>query len=196
MKTNEYIDVSEFFIRHLEGQSIEPPVQIWEQIQQNIPKYSTTSFWKSWWLYNTIAAIIVLSVLVYFIPDKNANTPGQGVSAKHNFTGVNIRNPLFSDKQKQSNVIIEANKPVKTRKHKTEKKVQQAIYYVEVSSVGILEKVEILDSLNNKIKTIQNIVANEYGYYELNIQDLNSGKYSIIFYKKDGKQIVRKEEFR
>lgn len=197
MKTNEHIDVSDFFKRQLEGQSIEPPAYIWEQVRQNIPTYNVTSIWKNWWVYNSIAVIAILSVVVYLSYEQNINNSKKGISAKQSFTNITIRNPVVSNNQIQASIKNEVNLPTNSKnQNKISSKVQDAIYYVEFSTVGILEKVEIFDSLNNKVKIFQNIISNEFGYYELNIKDLSPGKYTIKLYKKDGGQIIRKEEFR
>jgi|GEM_PF-4580506 hypothetical protein len=197
MKTNEHIDVSDFFKRQLEGQSIEPPAYIWEQVRQNIPTYNVTSIWKNWWVYNSIAVIAILSVVVYLSYEQNINNSKKGISAKQSFTNITIRNPVVSNNQIQASIKNEVNLPTNSKnQNKISSKVQDAIYYVEFSTVGILEKVEIFDSLNNKVKIFQNIISNEFGYYELNIKDLSPGKYTIKLYKKDGGQIIREEEFR
>jgi len=197
MKTNEHIDVSDFFKRQLEGQSIEPPAYIWEQVRQNIPTYNVTSIWKNWWVYNSIAVIAILSVVVYLSYEQNINNSKKGISAKQSFTNITIRNPVVSNNQIQASIKNEVNLPTNSKnQNKISSKVQDAIYYLEFSTVGILEKVEIFDSLNNKVKIFQNIISNEFGYYELNIKDLSPGKYTIKLYKKDGGQIIREEEFR
>lgn len=197
MKTNEHIDVSDFFKRQLEEQAIEPPAHIWEQVQQTIPTYSSVQLWKKWWLYNSVALFVVVSAVFYWHSQQNTTNVPQGNTAKHISTNIQQRSAFVHEETKQTTYVDENNNAPKNKLNQTKNlKVQEAIYYVEASSVGILEKVDILDSLNQKRKTIQNIAPNEFGYYEFNIHDLKPGKYSIIFYKKDGKQIIRKEEFR
>lgn len=195
MKPNAPIDVADFFKQQLDQQKIAPPEHIWSNIESEIPTYPTKPSW-TWWTLNTIAVIVIFSVAAYLWIQQpsTSSKPLASVAYKHT-TAIDVKQPSFQQYTEvaQKSESIKQNTPTNIS---TPAQLQQTVYYIEAATAGKLDKIEILDSLNKIKKTIINPTPNDYGFYEMNIQQLKPGKYIIVLYRKDGSIVQRKETFR
>ncbi len=198
MKPNQTIDVADFFKQQLEQQNIEPPAHIWDKVENNIPTYST-SFFNQWWVLNSIAGLIVLSVsLWWFLSNPVAQKESSSVAIQKQPVSIVFRQTVSSSATNQTQPLQQATSALNNKQSelKQQTPLQQTIYYVEASTIGIVEKIEIQDSLRTAKKVFSNLSPNEYGYYELDIHNLTPGKYWLVFYRKDGKHVIRLENFK
>ncbi len=204
MKPNSTIDVADFIKQQLENQSLQPPVHIWENVEKQIPTYRYP-FFKNWWVLNSVFIIIGLSLFFWISKDTLLTQKKESrIAQKTNSLIHEIRHPTKNHYQTKNHSFAQ---PLPTtpqllgssyaeNQNKPSSKIQQSLYYIEMSIIGELEKIEILDTLNNIKKIFSNLSPNEYGYYELDIHNLLPGKYKLVFYKKDGKKIFRTETFK
>ncbi|MCX7862843.1 MAG: hypothetical protein N2449_07590 [Bacteroidales bacterium] len=201
MKPNTPIDVADFFKQQLEHKEITPPEEIWDKVSSQIPTYSTSIFSNQWWIYNSIVAIIVVSAVVFFWLNntKPEISSGKALQVDRHQGDISIKKTIAPEKNlvaKQDAKVAEEKKSAVVIQPTTVSQLKQTVYYIEASTIGLLEKIEISDTLYTIKKVIYNPLPNDYGFYELNIQELKPGSYFINFYRKDGKKIQRKELFR
>lgn len=195
MKPNVPIDVADFFKEQLHYQEIAPPDHIWSNIESEIPTYPTPSTWR-WWTFNAIIVVVIFSVITYlWIHTRpSSSEPNAIVAYKHSAT-IEIKKPMQKDnapieqKSEQNNLEKTANTGLPAHP-------QQTVYYIEATTAGKLDKIEILDSLNKIKKTIINPTPNDYGFYEMNIEQLKPGSYTIVLHRSNGSIVHRKEIFR
>lgn len=191
MSTNNVIDIADFLKQKLENQQINPPENVWNEIQKEIPKYSAKGFEK-WIWYSSIIILTVLSFAIY-LSNQNTKTTTTAKSVAvsqisvpertitHCFTNLNKTEP-------QSNhAIITSSQKVQT------KLLENSTLHLEASVYSTIEKVEFIDSTHTIKKVILNPSANEFGFYVLDISSLIKGKYQIVIYSNNGKKFQRVE---
>lgn len=194
MSTNNVIDVADFLKQKLENQQINPPENLWNKIQNEIPNYPAKGLGK-WIWYSSIIIVIGLSFATYFsIQNTKTTTIAKSVAVTkisvperaitHYFTSLNKTEP-------QSNVTsITSSQKVQTSL------LENSTLHLEASVYSTIEKVEFVDSTNTIRKIILNPTANEFGFYVLDISSLKKGKYQIIIYSVNGNKHQRFENLR
>ncbi len=195
MKPNAPIDVADFFKQQLHYQEITPPENIWSNIESEIPTYATKPTW-SWWIFNSIALVVVFSIATYlWIQNHSTSSKPKATLAYKQNTAIDMKKPSYIESPVYEQNTEQNNLPKKNTNISLPLQVQQTVYYIEATTTGKLDKIEILDSLNKIKKSIINPVPNNYGFYEMNIDELKPGRYTIVFYRKDGSIVHRHETF-
>lgn len=191
MNTNKFIDIAEFFYQQLKDQSIEPPADIWDKVQEDIPKYHTTSFGK-WYLTGIIVTIVSISAL-WFLNKNNQIITSKALKIQTHSISVPERNIVFTNHNKQKKEHPQHVKLTNTQIQNANV-VKNAILNLEASNYYNIEQIQFYDSTNSLVKTIKQPSINEFGFYTLDVSMLKPGKYTLNILCKDGKIYNLKQE--
>ncbi len=183
MSTDKFIDVAEFFNQQLKDQSIEPPAQIWDKVQEQIPEYPKTSFGK-WYLAGTIVAILSISA-IWFL-NKNSQTTAKALKIQTSSISVPERNVAFTADSKQKGKYTQYVN-LKNNQRQNSNVVKNAILNLEASNYSNIEQILFYDSTKALVKTIKLPAINEFGFYALDVSKLKPGRYTLNISCKGGK---------
>lgn len=190
MSTNKFIDVAEFFNQQLKDQSIEPPAQIWDKVQEQIPQYPKTSFGK-WYLAGTIITIISISAIWFF--NKNNQNINKALKIQTISISVPERYIAFttdSQQKKEHTPYVR----LKNNQRQNANVVKNAILNLEASNYSNIEQIQFYDSSKTLVKTIKFPPINEFGFYTLDVSNLKPGKYTLTISCKGGKMYYLKQD--
>lgn len=192
MNTNNSIDIADFLRQQLENQSIEPPKNIWNSVQNEIPNYPAKGISNLIW-YSSILLIAGLATTLLII---NSNPNKKHVYAKNIVTNtiqIPERNITCAEIAKPEQQSKNQYLALGTKQKNTNASLENTTLHLEASKYAVIEKVEFLDSMNVLKKVILNPQVNDFGFYVLDISSLKAGKYNINIFSKDGKKYNRTE---
>lgn len=191
MSTNNVLDIADFLKHKLENQQINPPENVWNEVQKEIPKYSAKGFEK-WIWYSSFIILTVLSFAIY-LSNQNTKTTTTAKSVAVSQISVPeravVHDLIDENKTKPQNNFVTTAKSQNVQT----KLLENSTLHLEASVYSTIEKVEFIDSTNTIKKVILNPLANEFGFYVLDISSLIKGKYQIVIYSNNGKKYQRVE---
>ncbi|MGQ9847838.1 MAG: hypothetical protein ACUVQP_10140 [Bacteroidales bacterium] len=194
MSTNNVRDIADFLKQKLENQQINPPENVWIEIQNKIPNYPT-KFLGQWFWYSSVIIAIGISLAIYFSTHHPKTiTKAKSVDVIKIFIPERAVVQQFVELNRakpQNNFVTRA-----TSQKVQSPRLENSTMLLEASVYSTIEKVEFIDSTNTIRKVFLNPSANEFGFYVLDISSLKKGQYQIIIYSNNGKTYQRVENFR
>ncbi|HNV95070.1 MAG TPA: hypothetical protein PKG63_01245 [Bacteroidales bacterium] len=195
MNTNNSIDIADFLRQQLENQSIEPPKNIWNSVQNEIPNYPAKGI-SNWIWYSSFILMAGLTTMLYLF----FNNVSKSHTVAKNITKTTLQFPDRAVTSFEQTNSIEQPKPnyltLENKQKNISKSLENTTLHLEASKYSVIDKIEFLDSLNILKKVIEHPQVNEFGFYVLDISSLKAGKYNINIFSKDGKTYKRTEVLR